>query len=37
MPKMLKGGAEVQLRIYYHRRGGVTGWTKCNIRLSSFS
>ena len=37
MPKMLKGGTELQLRIYYHRWGGVTGWKKCNIRLSKVS
>ena len=29
--------AELHLRIYYHRWGGVAGWTKCNIKLSSFS
>ena len=29
--------AEPQLRIYYHRWGGVDGWTKYNVRLSSVS
>ena len=29
--------AELQLRIGYHRWGGVAGWTKSNIRLSSVS
>ena len=29
--------AELHLRIYYHRWGGVAGWTKCNIRLSLVS
>ena len=30
--------AEPQLRIKYHRKGGVVaGWIKCNIRLSSVS
>ena len=29
--------AELQLRIYCHRWGGVARWMKCNIRLSSVS
>ena len=29
--------AELHLRIYYHRWGGVAGRTKCNIRLSLVS
>ena len=29
--------AELKLRIYQHRWGGMMGWMKCNIRLNSVS